>query len=550
VTRRRDISPTLDIAPRPGYRALMALVQRLSSWVHGRWIECGARPSVLVNPATEEPLAEASSAGVDFAKVLAHARTVGGPAMRTLSFGERARLLREVAAVLHAGREAFLDVSQANGGNTRGDAKFDVDGAIATLGAYADIGESIARRCGERRFLVDGDAIQLGRSPRFVGQHVWTTRPGVAVHVGAFNFPAWGTFEKAAVAWLAGVPVVTKPATSTSLLTFRMVEALVASGKLPDGALQLVCGATGDLLAQLGPHDHLAFTGSNVTGTALRRTPGFAERGVRVNVEADSLNAAIVGPDLRPGSETWSALIRNVTTDVTQKAGQKCTAVRRVLVPEALIDAVEEALADAFAAVVVGSPSEAGVGMGPVSTEAQLRDVSEGIGRLTSVARVVVGGRDRIDGRGAPAGKGYFVAPTLLRAQQSGGAPLIHELEVFGPCVTLVPYDGSAESAAEIVGRGGGSLVSAAYAEDAAWIERLVLAAAPWLGRLLLVGGKVADQATPPGMVLAPLVHGGPGRAGAGEELGGERGLFFYMQRTALQGDRGLLQRAFGAASP
>lgn len=519
---------------------------RLKSYVCGSWFEGTGKPAVLVNPATEAPIGEANADGVDFAAVLHHARTVGGPALRALSFAQRGELLMALSKVLHANREELLDLAQANGGNTRGDAKFDVDGAIGTLAAYAVTGEALGKKYGAHTFLLDGEMIQPTRSTRFGAQHVWMTRPGVAVHVNAFNFPAWGTFEKVAVAFLAGTPVVTKPATATALVTFRAVELLVASGKLPAGTLQLVCGGTGNLLSLLGPHDCLAFTGSNTTGSMLRGTPGFAEKGVRVTVEADSLNAAVVGDDVEIGSELWNIALRHVQTDMTQKTGQKCTAIRRVLVPESRMDDFQDALVDALSGVVVGDPTTDGVSMGPVSTANQLRDGIAGIRALAAEARVVLGGPERIDGRNAPAGKGYYLSPTVLRAPSADGAPQVHALEVFGPVVTLVPYDGSAAEAARILGLGQGSLVSTAYADDRAWIETFATGAAPWLGRLMVVSTKVADQVTAPGMVLPSLNHGGPGRAGGGEELGGERGLLFYMQRTALQGDRVILGKLFG----
>jgi oxepin-CoA hydrolase/3-oxo-5,6-dehydrosuberyl-CoA semialdehyde dehydrogenase len=329
-------------------------MQRLSSWVYGTWVEGSG--STLVNPATEEVLGEAGSSNVDFARVLAHARASGGPALASMTWGERAAMLKAVAKVFHVHREELLDLAQANGGNTRGDAKFDIDGAIGTLSAYAATGEAIAGKMGDRRFLLDGDMAQLTRAPRFGGQHLWTRRPGVAVHINAFNFPAWGTFEKAAVAWLAGVPIVSKPATSTALVAWRMARLLAEAGVVPEGAFQLICGSTGNLLSQLGPMDSLAFTGSNNTGAMLRNTPGFAERGVRVNVEADSLNAVVVGPDAEVGSELWNTAIRHIATDMTQKAGQKCTAIRRVLVPVELADEAQDALIEALSSHIVGNP--------------------------------------------------------------------------------------------------------------------------------------------------------------------------------------------------
>lgn len=517
---------------------------RLQSYVSGAWQAGGGRAAALVNPANEEVIAEASSEGVDFAATLAYARRHGA-ALRGMSFGQRAAMIKAVAKLFHANREELLDLAQENGGNTRGDAKFDIDGAIGTLSAYAATGEAIAARVGEATHLLDGEMAPLTRSPRFVGQHVWMTRPGVAVHINAFNFPAWGTFEKAAVAWLAGVPIISKPATATALVTFRMTQLLAASGIVPEGAFQLICGSTGNLLSQLGPMDSLAFTGSNATGAMLRNTPGFAERGVRVNIEADSLNAAVIGEDVEMGGEVWNTALRHVVTDMTQKTGQKCTAIRRVLVPADRADEFEAAVIDALGQQTVGDPRSDGVTVGPVATASQLRDVVAGISALAASAEVRHGGAARVDGKHSPNGKGFYVAPTVLRAKDSG-AGVVHDIEVFGPSTTLIPYDGSAAEAASIIALGQGSLVSTAYADDRAWIGTFAANAAPYLGRLMQVGSKVADQVTAPGMVLPNCVHGGPGRAGGGEELGGERGLSFYMQRTSLQGDRGVLGKLYG----
>jgi 3,4-dehydroadipyl-CoA semialdehyde dehydrogenase len=517
---------------------------QLKSYVAGSWHVGTGKPAVLVNPATEAPIAETNADGIDHEAVLAYARA-GGNELRQMTWAQRATAIQAVAKLFHTHREELLDLAQVNGGNTRGDAKFDVDGAIGTLSAYAAIGQELAARLGDRTFLLDGDLAQLTRAPRFGGQHVLTSRRGVAVHINAFNFPAWGTFEKAAVAWLAGQPVVTKPATATAHVTFRMTELLAASGHLPAGALQLICGSTGNLLSLLGAQDSLAFTGSNATGAMLRNTPGFAERGVRVNVEADSLNAAVLAADVEPGSEVWSTAVRHVATDMTQKAGQKCTAIRRVMVPEPLVDAFIEALAEQLGGTRVGNPLAEGVTMGPVSTAAQLRDVLGGIRRLTEEGQVVIGGTVRVDGQGAEPGKGYFVAPTVVR-MNGAGPGVVHQHEVFGPCAAILPYDGSALAAGEAIALGCGSLMTTVYGDDRGWLGTLLGEAPPWLGRMMLVTSKVADQVTAPGMVLPSSVHGGPGRAGGGEELGGERGLAFYMQRTALQGDRVILGKLLG----
>ena len=513
---------------------------RLSSYVCGNWNPGEGGGALLHNPATDAVMAEATTRGVDMGAALAHARGAGLAGLGAMSFAQRGQLLKDLAKLFHTHREELLDLAQQNGGNTRGDAKFDVDGAIGTLAAYAEVGAKLGGQHGSRTALLDGEMIQLARGPRFVGQHLYQRRPGVAVQVNAFNFPAWGTFEKVAVAFLAGVPVISKPATATALLTWRMTQLMVESGKLPEGAFQLICGSAGDLLDRLGPMDHLAFTGSAATGNMLRGNPALLRNSVRVNVEADSLNALALGPDVEEGSDLWMAALRVVQTDMTQKTGQKCTAIRRVLIPEDRAAAFGEALAERLASVVVGDPvNGAGVTMGPVATKAQQRDVLAGLRALAAEADLVCGGLD------APAplgdGVGCYVAPTVLLARP--GASAVHDLEVFGPACTLIGYDGTAAAAAATLARGQGSLVSTAASDDRAWLDTVVTQAGPWLGRMQLLSSKIADQALPPGMVLPTLVHGGPGRAGGGEELGGERGLAFYMQRTALQGDQIILKK-------
>jgi oxepin-CoA hydrolase/3-oxo-5,6-dehydrosuberyl-CoA semialdehyde dehydrogenase len=512
---------------------------KLRSYCCGRWIEGKGAPAILVNPATEEPLAETSTEGVDFRAALDFARTRGGPALRGMSFAARGELLGKLGKLLHGNRDALIELAVANGGNTRGDAKFDIDGASATFAFYAGLGEKL----GDRRLLVDGELVQLGRSSRFFGQHVWLPREGAAIHVNAFNFPAWGFGEKAAVALLAGVPVVTKPATSTALVAHRIVELAVDAGVLPEGALTFIAGSVGDLLDHLTAQDVLAFTGSSDTGRTLRSHAAVVRGSVRVNVEADSLNSAILGPDALRGSETWQAFIASVVRDMTQKTGQKCTAIRRVFVPPARQGAVREDLAAELENVRVGNPALAEVTMGPLSTASQLRDVRAGVERLRGQTRVAWT-RERLEPVGVPAGKGFFHAPLLLVAEHPAEADAVHGHEVFGPVATLLPYSDGPTLAA-LVRRGEGSLVSSLYSDDRAFTEETILAIAPYHGRLHIGSAKVAEAATQPGMVLPSLVHGGPGRAGGGEELGGERGLAFYMQRTALQANRAFLEAAF-----
>ncbi len=364
----------------------------------------------------------------------------------------------------HAERDALIDVAIRNGGNTRGDAKFDIDGAIGTLAYYADLGAQL----GDARLLTDGDGVQLGRSPRFFGQHILVPRPGVAVHINAFNFPAWGLAEKAACALLAGMPVITKPATSTALVALRLMKIFTERAPLPRGALSFVAGPPGDLLTHLGGEDVLAFTGSSATGAALRLMPRLAREGVRVNVEADSLNGAVLGPDAAPGSETYAMFLRDVVRDITQKAGQKCTAIRRVFAPAAVVDAVRDDLVDRLRDARVGDPTHDGVTVGPLTTADQLRGVRAGIERLAAGAAVALGGAGPFEAIGVPPGKGYFVLPTLLVASGPDGAPAAHEHEVFGPVATLFPYDGGAAHAVALLRRGRGSLVCSVYSATTA----------------------------------------------------------------------------------
>ena len=508
------------------------------SYLGGEWQDGAGPGEALLNPATEEVLAHASSDGLDRKKALEFARVKGGPALRSLSFKQRGDLIQKTAALLQGHRDELIGLAMTNGGNTRSDGKFDVDGAIATLQAYAEIGAAL----GDGKILRDGEAIQLGRAPRLVGQHVLVPRHGVAVHINAFNFPAWGLAEKAAVALLAGMPVLTKPATSSALVAHRLFELLVGARVWPEGALSLLLGRAGDVTAHLEGQDCLAFTGGASTAMLLRRTPGVIERGTRINVEADSLNAAVLGPDVAPGDETYDLFLKDVLRDLTQKAGQKCTAIRRVLVPEGLSERVRDDLADRLAVVVVGNPGTEGVRMGPLATAAQRTAALDGIALLARDGRLVHS-RPGLKPEGVPEGRGFFVSPTLLEVEPGADAPSVHSHEVFGPVATLVPYDGSSEQAIALVSRGMGGLVSSIYSEDASFVAETALGLAPFHGRLFLGSVKIAEASPGPGTVLPGLVHGGPGRAGNGEELGGERGLSFYMQRTAIEGSRPVIER-------
>ena len=520
---------------RPPVAAIvLAPMISLQNYVAGRWTPGSGDKKTLHDPATEAVLGEVCAGGVDHAAALAWARDCGGPALRGLTFAQRGDLLKQLSALLHERRDELIDIAAKNGGNTRGDAKFDLDGCTGTLAFYAQLGASLPAT----KHLPDGDGVQLGRTPRFWGQHVLLPRPGVALHVNAFNFPAWGMGEKLACAILAGVPVVEKAGTPSALLAHRIAQLIVDSGILPAGAFQFVAGSVTGMLDLLGPMDAVAFTGSAATGVLIRGNKNLVARNVRVNIEADSINAAVVGPDVDSG-ETWDQFVANVATDMTQKAGQKCTAVRRIFVPKAKVAEVEEALGERLKATKVGNPADGDVRMGPVASAEALRDVRAGMQKLQAVSEAVLGGSHAI------ADKGYFVAPTLLRARDAH-APVLHELEVFGPCATVIAYDGSGAQAVDLVNRGGGGLVASIYSDDREFVEQVVTGIAPWHGRVWLGSEKTHGQALGPGAVLPATIHGGPGRAGGGEELGGLRGLMPYLQRTAIQGDRAVVDRGFG----
>jgi oxepin-CoA hydrolase/3-oxo-5,6-dehydrosuberyl-CoA semialdehyde dehydrogenase len=510
---------------------------QLASFVEGKWVKGNGKGAELVNPATEEVLATTSTEGLDFGGALAFARDKGGPALRAMTFVQRGEMLRAMSRAIHASRDELLAMAQANGGNTRGDAKFDVDGASGTLAAYADL----AAELGDTTLLTDGEAIQLGRGARLFGQHVYTSRHGVAVHVNAFNFPAWGLAEKAATALLAGMPVIAKPATSTALVAHRMMELFVAANVVPTGALSLVCGGAGDLLSRLSGQDVIAFTGSSGTAAKLRQEKSVLHEGTHINVEADSLNAAVLGPDVDEGSDVMHLFVADVVRDMTQKTGQKCTAIRRIYVPKDKIAHVLERLCERLSAIKVGDPTRADVTMGPVATAQQWRDLRDGVRKLESCAKIMFGSTAEVEALGAPAGKGFFMSSVLLHAEAPNAHDAVHTHEVFGPVATVIAYE-TASDVAPLVAAGGGGLVTSLYSDDKAFLRAMVLALAPFHGRLTLGSAKVAGQWLPPGMALPQLLHGGPGRAGGGEELGGRRGMALYMQRTAIQGDRAWIE--------
>lgn len=511
-------------------------MQTLQSYVAGAWTAGSGPAQSLVNPATEEVVAETSAAGLDLAAGLAHARVEGGGALRSLSMSERAAILGELAKRIHDHRDELLEIAMRNGGNTRSDAKFDVDGASGTLAHYAELGKAL----GDARYLIDGETEQLGISPRLAGRHAWLPRHGVALLINAFNFPAWGFGEKAACALLAGMPVILKPATSTAHVAHRIVE--ICADAAPPGVLSMVCGSAHELPGMLEYGDVIAFTGSSGTAARLASEPKVLGREVRLNVEADSLNAAVLGDGV--DDDTYQLFLKDIVKEMTQKTGQKCTAVRRIFVPEGMIERVRDDLADRLGEIVLGDPFVEGVRMGPVATAQQHRDVMAGIDSLAAGADVVLDGR-KPSPKGVPDGKGFFVGPTLLTAKDPG-LDAVHDLEVFGPVATLLPSPDDTEALCRLVARGRGGLVCSIYTDDRKWAAAMLAGAGPHHGRLVFGSKKIAGKAVPPGTVLPHLLHGGPGRAGGGEELGGLRGLALYAQRVAVQGARPLLDAMLG----
>jgi 3,4-dehydroadipyl-CoA semialdehyde dehydrogenase len=505
-------------------------IKVLQSYLGGKWQSGSGEGASLVNPTTGDIVASASSKGLDLKAALDYCRNVGGPALRKLSYAQRAELLGKVADALAARRDDWFEIARKNSGNTKADASIDVDGSIGTLKFFAKIGSKL----GDARILRDGAPMRLARDANFQGLHVGVPLDGVAVHINAFNFPAWGLWEKGAVSLLAGVPVLAKPATSTAWLAQEMVSAVIEAGILPDGALSILCGSPNDLLDYLKLGDVVAFTGSADTGEAIRQNKRVREQNIRVNIEADSLNSALLGPDVAPDSPEFGFFVREVVREMTSKAGQKCTAIRRVLVPADKAQAAIDAISAALKAVVVGDPAKATTNMGPVVNASQRKSVEEGIGKLKAQADVAYSAANFAP-EGVNLASGAFVSPTLLKVRDSNNADAVHQVEVFGPVATVVPY-GDKEEAFALARRGGGSLAASVYSGDAAFLAEAGIALGTTHGRVMLIDPAIGDSHTGHGIVLPSCMHGGPGRAGGGEELGGLHGLWFYHQRVAIQG--------------
>jgi len=510
-------------------------MKRLQNYALGQWVEGTGKSTTLLHAVTGEPVAEASSGGLDFKAMTEFARTVGGPTLRAMTFHQRAALLKAVAKHLMERKDAFYALSAATGA-TRSDSWVDIEGGIGTFFAYSSRGR---RDFPNETYHVEGPQEVLSKGGTFAGRHICVPLEGVAIHINAFNFPCWGMLEKMAPALLAGVPCIVKPATATSYLTELMFREMVASGILPEGAIQLICGSAGDLLSHVTEQDAVAFTGSAATGQMLKESKAVMQHSVRFNMEADSLNCSILAPDAAPGTEEFDLFIKEVVREMTTKAGQKCTAIRRTIVPAGMEEDVVKALTKRLASTTIGDPSVEGVRMGPLASMGQVRDVGAAAARIREAGELVFGGDD-FSVVGADREKGAFFGPMLMVCDTPLGRTEPHDIEAFGPVNTVMPY-ATLDEAIELAKRGRGSLCGSLFTADAGTARRVVLGVAPYHGRLMVLDRSSAKESTGHGSPLPNLVHGGPGRAGGGEEMGGARGVLHYMQRTAVQGSPSML---------
>jgi 3,4-dehydroadipyl-CoA semialdehyde dehydrogenase len=517
---------------------------KLPNYVAGQWLEGTGNGEPLVDPVTGDELARISSTGLDLQAALAFARSQGGPALRQLTYAQRAELLAKISDVLAANRDEYFRLSLLNLGATQADASFDVDGAIYTMKYYAKAGRVLA----EGKMLKEGTLIPLSKSSAFVGQHFLLPSKGAAVFINAFNFPAWGFCEKAAPALLSGVPIVVKPASPTAWLTHRMVEDVVKADLLPQGAISLICGSARDLLEHVKEEDIVSFTGSADTAARIRSHANVLRRSARVNIEADSINSAILGPDSAPGTELFDLLVKEVVREMTLKAGQKCTTIRRVLVPRQLLKAFGDAVSARLSSMKVGNPRNAEVKVGPVVNKSQQSACREGLKKLKEECSVLFGGDERFQPVDVDPQKSAFVQPTLLSCETGLAAKHVHDVEVFGPVATLVAYDGL-EDLLAITRRGLGSLVVSVFSNDSGFIQEIVLGVGDLHGRILAVDSTVAGQHTGHGNVVPSCLHGGPGRAGGGEELAGLRGLLLYHRRFVVQGPASSISALSGSCA-
>ncbi|MBC7768182.1 MAG: phenylacetic acid degradation bifunctional protein PaaZ [Phycisphaerales bacterium] len=499
----------------------------LQNYAEGKWIAGSGGMAELRSAIDGDVVALTSSQGLDFGAMLRFAREQGGPALRALTFHDRAKLLKALADALTARKEELYELSY-NTGATKADAWIDIDGGIGTFAVYQGKGR---RELPNERILIDGNVEALSRNGTFQGLHVYTSRQGVAVHINAFNFPVWGMLEKLAPTLLAGMPAIVKPASATAYLTEAAVRIMLDANVLPKGALQLIVGSTGDLFEHLTTQDVVSFTGSASTAAKLRTHPVITRESVRFVAEQDSLNASVLGLDATPDSPEFDLFIKEVAKEMTAKAGQKCTAIRRAMVPAALLDAAQAALIARLAKTTIGDPRDEATRMGALVSTIQRDDVRAKIREISADASVVFGEPDASPFNA----KGAFLSPVLLRCEKPWDARAVHDVEAFGPVSTLMPYTDGGDAIA-LANRGKGSLVMSVFTHDTDFARDVVLGAGSFHGRLAFIDRDSAKESTGHGSPMPHMIHGGPGRAGGGEEMGGIRGVTHYMQRTALQG--------------
>jgi oxepin-CoA hydrolase/3-oxo-5,6-dehydrosuberyl-CoA semialdehyde dehydrogenase len=516
----------------------------LKNYARDRWYEASGQFADIRSALTGDTVARAASTGLNFKAMLEHARNVGGPAMRALTFHQRAAMLKALAQAIMERKDELYALSAATGA-TRTDSWIDIEGGAGTLFTTSSKGR---KELPDDVILVDGDFEPIGKRGTFAGQHVYTSLQGAAVHINAFNFPVWGMLEKLGPTLLAGLPAIVKPATATAQVAEAAFRIMIEADILPAGALQLIVGSVGDLLDHLSCQDVVSFTGSADTAMKLQSHPVIAREAVRFVAERDSLNASVLGPDAAPGTPEFDLYVTEVVNEMTIKAGQKCTAIRRALVPAAYLDEAEAALRERLSKVVVGDPSIEGVTMGALASQAQLADVRAKARELSREAKLAFGDIDHVQAKGGN-GRGAFMSPLLFRAEDPWTAQLIHDVEPFGPVSTLMPYK-DLDDAIALANRGKGSLALSFFTYDTDVARAFVLGAGAFHGRIVLIDRDSARESTGHGSPLPMLIHGGPGRAGGGEEMGGVRGVKHYMQRSALQGSPRVLSAIVGRYLP
>ena len=510
-------------------------MQKLENYILGKWVEGEGSGQQLYHAISGQPIYIAGTQGIDFESALKYARSKGNPALRKLTFQQRGRMLRSLALHLLNQKEKFYTISYKTGA-TRADSWIDIEGGIGNLFANA----SLRRRLPDDNFCLDGEPISLGKEKTFMGHHLLVPKEGVAIHINAYNFPVWGMLEKIAVNLLAGMPAIVKPATVTSYLTEAVVKEIIASKILPEGSLQLLCGSAGNMLDYVTSQDVVTFTGSAATGLKLKSHPAILKESVPFNMEADSLNCMVLGDDIQPGMPEWGIFIKEVRKEITVKAGQKCTAVRRIFVPQNKLENVSRALADALQKTFVGNPQNEKVRMGALAGQEQRTEVKTQVQKLLASSQIIYGSLDSVQLIDADAELGAFLSPLLLLNEKPLQSEEPHNIEAFGPVSTLMPYK-NIDEVIELSKKGKGSLCSTIVTANASVAKKYVLGAATFHGRILVLNEDCAKESTGHGSPLPMLVHGGPGRAGGGEEMGGLRGIKHYLQRTAIQGSPTML---------